>query len=186
LKVRLQNQPNTFSARHIHCVGEQGPSVTTTLSILRALGVFDPVVLAIVMAITVIGLATLFYAPAKKPVVRAPKTSQIPRSARASNTATKALAATTPKSEPGTKPDIVTHLDRLSHIIQAGTAQSLRVTAAHASAAVKINAAEHSLGRMLQEMQALTLGRSDIARSHAVVILPGISDQRLNTDKIAA
>jgi hypothetical protein len=161
---------------------------------LRDLGLFDPAILIVVSAITVISFVALRLTPKaalKRPgtkPTKAIRSSGLVKASRRLKSHVVNTAGHIDRHQMSTSAvnAAPSQLEKLSAIIKAGAAQSLRVSSAHASAAIKINAAEHSLGRALQEMQALTVARPEVSVVQSTLALAGLSDAALSQTRIAA
>jgi hypothetical protein len=134
-----------------------------------ALGLFDPVILSLIVGIAVLSLLTLKIMPkraAKAPVrkaIGAPIGKKTPGSRDvASGAAPRTDAHDAEQPRDG--------LARLRTIIETGTAQSEKMSLAHVGASIKIDAAEHTLNRMILEMNTVLNAKSAPAPLAAVEI----------------
>lgn len=136
------------------------------------LGLFDPVIAGLIAGIGLLSVLAMKIMPKRtaKPPARANKTMQV-RTATATSRhqpVSGSDKATAPRDGDG--------LARLRTIIETGTAQSAKMTTAHASASVKIDAAEHALNRMILEMNAVLHADAAAAPQLAVDVRDVVHD----------
>jgi hypothetical protein len=120
------------------------------------LGLFDPVILGLMAGVAVLSALALALMPkrqAKMAAKSAPgaqrhrATSIVPQTLPARPAVAADLPASTPTAAGG--------LARLRTIIEAGTAHSEKISAAHAGASLKLDAAEHALNRMILDVKTV-------------------------------
>lgn len=140
------------------------------------LGLFDPVIAGLIAGIGLLSVLAMKIMPKRtaKPPARANKTMQV------------RAATATSRHQPVSGSDKATAprdgerdgdgLARLRTIIETGTAQSAKMTTAHASASVKIDAAEHALNRMILEMNAVLHADAAAAPQLAVDVRDVVHD----------
>jgi hypothetical protein len=154
--------------------------VSGLLHQLNDFGLFDPAILAVSAAI-----AVACFAWSIRPIRRH---SNIAPERISSKDTVGAGVRAAPENPVCVNVDSASQLDRLVRIIEDATALSTRVSAAHSGATVKIDAAEHALNRMLQDIKGL-LPEYVAAKASVATQTPALLQQSSSTiasEKLAA
>jgi hypothetical protein len=133
----------------------EAPRVFDFFNDPAGLGLFDPIILGLIAGIGVLSVLALTLMPKRIPVSAVQPVKRTGASSVSATFTPVMTAAAVPASEPAASHPGADGLARLRTIIDAGAAHSVKMSEAHAGAGLKLDAAEHALNRMIQDVRTV-------------------------------